>query len=717
MIEKFPYSQEKLRLCAADFNLFSKSFGQILQHKMPTSCSVSFCSGAESFRLLSETYMGAENPVSLFNQILRGEKSYGIEEGLLLVPFFVDGGCVVGVVSGADPVFLTKVAPDWLSGVLGEAEREFVLLKGARVDGLTGLLNLSNLHSLLDNARSIDNLSLILLELLPKRYSPPAVHRHITRCVSLLKKFLHDDSTLHYLGNCTFGLVLSEQKEQGENTILRSLVAYLRREGCHRVHAGGGNSGTVGADDSETAPRPGLLDAAWSALCHARKLGPFSFSNYTLLVRPEAHPLASPDRALIRKLRKQWAGRDSFCLVQFEVGQKGGCSHETLVPLLDRGRWVVHEGSVFLFLESADVKEVQQWLEKTIEAGAGQLGGKRVLAGIGRFPLLDCSRTEVVMQCRKALLHASFYDKNCAVVFDAVSLNVSGDIYFGEGNLNRAATEYRQGLRLSGGDVNLHNSLGVTLAQMNKLQAAHASFQQALSVDPDNFMSFYNLGLLEQHRGNTVAALDSFSRARQVFDDEEGQRDLLADLELQVGILSCVAGRYRQAVEQMQSWYRQNARQTGAERIFYYMGKAYSEIGDNRQSMNYLQKALRYDQFDVRAMSLLGLVYAREQQGNDIALSLCLKSVELEPAELQYKLQLAEVCFRSGMYREAKDNVYRCVRAKRTRLQAQFLLGRIYASEGKKQRAENWLAKVIAQTDDADEMHIEAEKMVLALQP
>ena len=80
-----------------------------------------------------------------------------------------------------------------------------------------------------------------------------------------------------------------------------------------------------------------------------------------------------------------------------------------------------------------------------------------------------------------------FYGKSSAAVFDAVSLNISGDIYFGDGDLAKAVKEYKRGLKCDSRDVNLHNSLGVALAMMNKLSSALQSFKKALALDERQF--------------------------------------------------------------------------------------------------------------------------------------------------------------------------------------------------------------------------------------
>jgi predicted Zn-dependent protease len=96
-----------------------------------------------------------------------------------------------------------------------------------------------------------------------------------------------------------------------------------------------------------------------------------------------------------------------------------------------------------------------------------------------------------------------------------------------------------------------------------------------------------------------------------------------------------------------------------------------------------------------KAMNLLGRVYLEEREGNEIALSLCRKSVELEPSNLRYVLYLSEVLLQCGQYREARKNLYRCLKSRDCKMEAQQLLGESYAQEGQLRRAESWFKKIM----------------------
>ena len=125
-----------------------------------------------------------------------------------------------------------------------------------------------------------------------------------------------------------------------------------------------------------------------------------------------------------------------------------------------------------------------------------------------------------------------------------------------------------------------------------------------------------------------------------------------------------------------------------------------------------MQRALQFNEFDDRAIDLLGTVYFREGEGDDIALALCRKSVELEPGNILYRCNLAEVQLQCGLLAEARANLYRCLKNKKTKVKAQVLLGRSYAGEKQHRRAGAWYEKALKQGDLILELYEEAKSGV-----
>jgi tetratricopeptide (TPR) repeat protein len=223
-------------------------------------------------------------------------------------------------------------------------------------------------------------------------------------------------------------------------------------------------------------------------------------------------------------------------------------------------------------------------------------------------------------------------------------------------------------------------------------------------------MALYNLGLGEQARNRKEEALQYLEKALQHYTPEDGGTEIVDDLTLQLGILSCELGRYAAALAYLVPWQENNNTMQSAGRVHYYLGEAYYGVKDNRKAMEALQRALRFDQLDDRAMNLLGRVYLEEGEGDEIALSLCRKSVEMEPGNLHYMLHLAEVLLQCGAPHEAMENLYRCLRNQDCKMEAQLLLGRTYMLEKQYRRAESWFLKVVSQGNDRPDLREKAEE-------
>lgn len=715
MLESFPILSDNSKLTAEDFSRFSNSYAEFLQKYFPGAKRVVFAFSVGQVEILYKDSTCVVELVSLFTQVKKGVVGYGIHAEYLMLAFDLEGGeRSVAIISGADPLFLKKVSEDWLLDKKETVEQEFLFLKQARVDSQTGLLNVSNLYSLLETYGSTEGLQLILLELTPKRASFQYSLRYLHKCATLLVNFVQADSVLHYLGQSTFALALQQNYEGERPEIESAIVSYLKKEGCHRVHIGSSFSKIPSASERESEKQihygRKLLDEAWTALCHAAKRGPFSFCEFALLAHPENHPLALPDRNLVRRLNRLWFTSETFCLVHF-CSDSAACSASRVVPAnINRGVIIPYGDDVLVYLDGAKGGEALEWAKEVIRRTDNPEKNIHVSAGVSSYPYCDFKKTEIVFNCRKALLHAGFYGQSSAAVFDALSLNISGDIYFGDGDLAKAVREYKRGLKCDNLDVNLHNSLGVALAMMNKLAPAMQSFENGLALDDKNFMALYNLGLAEQTRNRKPEALNYLEKALQYSSDEEGGSELVNDLTMQLGKLSCEIGKYEDALSYLVPWRLQNKNAQSAGRVHYYLGEAYHGLKDNRKAMESLQRALRFDELDDRAMNLLGRVYLEEGEGDEIALSLCRKSVELEPSNLRYLLYLAEVLLQCGSSHEAREYLYRCLKNRDCKVEAQFFLGESYAREEQYRRAKNWFEKVLAQENCRKDLRVKAKR-------
>jgi tetratricopeptide (TPR) repeat protein len=111
--------------------------------------------------------------------------------------------------------------------------------------------------------------------------------------------------------------------------------------------------------------------------------------------------------------------------------------------------------------------------------------------------------------------------------------------------------------------------------------------------------------------------------------------------------------------------------------------------------MSWLQRAARFDEFDADVLSLLGEIYLDNNEGEQIALKLCEKSIELNPLPALFHLRLARAQVRCGYLDAARDTLRSCIRNKSTKGAAWFQMGLIYWKLGQKMRASHWFSKVL----------------------
>ncbi|WP_457577212.1 tetratricopeptide repeat protein [Desulfomarina sp.] len=709
--KKFPLASGNQGLVKKDFLRFSKAFADILLEKVVTAEHLDFIVGEKQLKDQFSDESCLNELVGIFRQVVEDGRRIGKVDNFLFLPFVLsDQSVITALFSGLDPLFLRRVTEDWLFDVRREAKRSFLLLKQARIDDLTGLFNLSNLYSLLDTFSSARNIQLLVVEIPGKSMTFQAASRHLHRCVETLRAFVPERAILHHLGNSIFAVVTNRDHKAGNTGLAASLVAYLKREGFKKVHIGTTCSTT---GDIEGKKGKNFLDEAWTALWVARKRGPYGFCDFDLLAHPEAHPLVRPHEGLLRKLRRLWRQSERFFLIYFRSDEKCFSIVSDMKVLIDRGECIPVDNDLLVFLDGENDVKVLQWTENVLESYRKIKKGNTVSAGICGFPYADFKKGEIPYNCLKALEHSSFYGDCSATLFNAVSLNISGDIFFGDGDLVQAVKEYKRGLLCDAENVNLYNSLGVTYALMNRHKQAEECFKKGLELDADNFMALYNLGLGELEKGRREEAITFFRQALGCGIDETLDQSVREDLCIQIGVLSSETGNYQEGLDFLLPLYESFSGSGRADRIVYHIGLCHYGLGSASEAMMWLQKALRIDEFDHRALNLLGKVYFENGEGAEVALSLCRKSVELRPDLLGYRIVLARIQIHCGLFQEAKEVLKPCLKDKRFLVETRILLAGCCLEIGHERRALNWFNKIAEQEGKQFEEYVVLSRNLL----
>ncbi len=692
-MSSFPSIFRNKPLCENDFRRFSLLFSRILRNKIPTGSEIRFIlRGSNQLQSPEEPYLKKAIEQTLL-QAEQNPDAVSVHNDGFLLPFSTIDGLVVAAVLGVDPFIVKKADLGWLIDVRNSALSEFAVLKHERIAWNTDLLNMDNLRDLLEILNDTDDFILMLVELYPKARSSKEAILYARKSALSLVNFSENRFWVHDLGHGLFALIAESKEFVPHFGAL--LLSWLRKDGFPRVHIG--YSRKKSADVVCSAPQS-LFDQAWNALQTARKRGPFSFCDFALLDHPEQHPLRRPSRSLVAKFSRRWRDSNRFALVQFQVDKALAGKVSSCLDSFVEDRGVDEKKDLYVFLDGMTLKKAQKWTKgKMLEMKIPK--GEPFLVGIGVYPYADFSKTEILYNCRRAIRHAAFFGSGSVAVFDAVSLNISGDIFYGEGDLASAVREYRRGLVCDADNINLLNSLGVAYAMMEKHRLAHQCFSKVLAIDPDNFMALYNLGLGEKLLGMRESAVTRFERAMTVLPRDSEYMESINDLQFQMGNLYCLTQSFEKAVDVLLPWYRKAEGTKKAGYACRLLGKSYYGMKNNTEAMVWLQRALQFDGFDAEVMGILGEVYLDQGEGDEIALSLGEKSVELDPIDVRLKLRLAKSQKACGKYEAARATLRPCLKKRETKAEAQLLNGLIYRKEGRLQKATSWFTKVTNRDD------------------
>lgn len=595
---------------------------------------------------------------------------------------------------------LYGMPPVWFDEQSHIISREFHLLKQSCQDPATGLVNGFHLRGELESlvrseaeAPSSAPATLALLEVYPRTRDADRSLRYIVRAGSCLASMLGEDMHLHHLGAGIFGLLwygvdMEQARQLGESLLLR-----LKRENFVTAHLG---ITTVTPHDPQESGLPEqLLEQAWQALHTARLRGPFSLCGHVTAQDIESHPFRKTPESALRKLRSLYRGKSQFSLVLLRMDQEPASNHFTkrLRTLVGQEKDLVllNQREAFLFLDGLDGEAARVWL-KEFRKKMESIGGSSFSMGVATFPFRDFKKSAMPLNCRKALQHAAFYGPDSLAVFDAVSLNISGDVYYNEGDLVKAMGEYRQGLLLEPDNVNILNSMGVASIQLNRSKVARACFQKALAIEPGNFMALFNLGFICLESKQDAEALALWERALSV----DGEHP---DLLQHLGMLYCRLGRYvesREVLEHCDKMIKKNPHQGGEPMVVArWLGRACEALGENAFAIGAYQRAVSGNPRDAGSLSRLGCLYALEKQGQDIALSLCGQAVELDVGKAAHWYRYGLVQSLGQDQEGAMQSLAECLRIDPRQKEASLLLGSIFELQGKPGKARRLYGKVL----------------------
>jgi tetratricopeptide (TPR) repeat protein len=699
----FPFDFSAKPLAEADIALFAAEFADIVSFFLP--CRQVHFAGPHAGGELPPAWRAG---VEMVRHELKPVVDGGEEECLYLPLWSGDALFCVAILDNPPGTYR-----DCASSLLLEKSRlisaEMARIKPYALDPVTGLpgvrLLARRLQALLPAAEPVAEgavpFSLLLVEIHPRARDAEQAMTAIARSGAFLDSLIGHLFTPCHLGGGIFGLLWQGLGVEQTMKMAEMLLRWLKREGFTRSRIG-----IRSFAPPETAVSAGeFLGQGWEALRIARQRGPFALCSYQAVSARASHPLCPLPAKVLSRLRKLWRESSRFALVLLHADRPGAAAPGPALPAALAAPLVeVNGGEAFVYLDGADQRAAEAWCRDFQALAAG---GTSFSLGIALFPHHGFKKAEVAANCRKALLHTGFFGPGSMTAFSAVSLNISGDIYYNEGDLARAAREYRLGLQLDPQNINLLNSLGVTLAQMNLYRRAIPLFREALRLDPDNFMALFNLGFACLASNEEEAALENFEKAL-------AQRDNNFDLLLQLGKLYCRAGRFADAVRVLHKGEQVapgGVRDISHGAVHRFLGEAYKGLGKNDRAMACLQKAARHNPRDAAALSMLGELYFLERQGDEIALALCRQAAELADDDWRHWSRLSAVLLGQGDTDSALTAIRRALALAGKNSQLLIRLAEIYEKRGRSGPA----AKVYGRILRREPQNAEAARRLAAL--
>ncbi len=595
---------------------------------------------------------------------------------------------VVAVIIGGPPTLYAN-SPSWFIERGRQVRRELRLIKTWSMDPMSGLLNAAHLRQkinlltdqeasrpdwLLPPADQEAEDQLLLIEIAHRGQDASQALANISRTGAYLDSLLGGISSLHHLGAGIFALPCPGTNEPEAQKLGYSILRKLKRHNIVKAHIGIAPLSPMEQKiKAETDCLP--LSQAWQALRTAKKRGAFALCS-SAAQSPENNQLPPIAPATMSALKNIWRGVNQFSIILLKRDiVRDTPFPERVLSLVGADAVAIPAGTekCIIYLAGLDERETEQWAHN-LSSRLKKLQLGTFSQGMACYPCPGFKKIDIPMNAEKALAHASFYSPGAITSFDSVSLNISGDIYYNEGDINSAIQEYRLGLNLNPENINLLNSLGVIYAQIERYRKAIPLFEQITAIKPRDFMALFNLGFAHLRGTDNVTALKYFEKALTVDDS-------CFDLLLQLGQLYCAQGQYKKAIkvlrrakgeavghtrEDNHPWeycepWLESGNDLGHDQVYRYLGQALRGEGQYREAITCLQRAIASNNRDALSLSMLGELYAMEKQGINIAVDLCRQAVEINNEEAGNWQRLAWVLSEAGTIDEAIDAVRRAL--------------------------------------------------------
>jgi tetratricopeptide (TPR) repeat protein len=307
------------------------------------------------------------------------------------------------------------------------------------------------------------------------------------------------------------------------------------------------------------------------------------------------------------------------------------------------GIWGLVDSSLYgVFLGEKKAPECLNLIQK-FQKDLKKQTDKTASAGIAECAKLNDKPAEMLTRAIKALDHASFFGPDSAVIFDAVSLNISGDKLFDKGDIKGSMREFKQALKLDPSNINVHNSLGVCFGLSGDYEKAKREFNTVIKLDSTEVMSWYNLGFTHMLEGNRQQALDLFLKADAINPD-------VFEIAFQTGRLLMELSQPEKGKKFLERAARLEPQSAA---VFRYLGECYASIGRKDDAIAAYKKAIKQNPSDAASLSALGCLFDEQGENPEISMMFCQESVTLSPENGLFRYRLGQLYFKQNLLDDA----------------------------------------------------------------
>ena len=296
-------------------------------------------------------------------------------------------------------------------------------------------------------------------------------------------------------------------------------------------------------------------------------------------------------------------------------------------------------GSIFPETNGSEGLEIARDIQNRLAEKAGQ----SVTIGIASYPIITFKKSEMIDNARKALDHAAFFGPGSAVAFDGVSLNISGDKLYANGDIQGAIDEFKRALLIDPANVNVHNSLGVCYGLQGEYESAIEEFKAVASIDPGEYMAMFNLGLVHALKKQPERALEFFLNADKINGD-------VYEVAFQSGKLFFELGHLEEAKPFLE---RAAKLDPHSGSVYRYLGDCYAAANLAQEAISAYKKAIRHNPHDAASMSALGCLFDDQGENSEITLMFCQESVGLSPENGLFRYRLGRLYFKQNRLDDA----------------------------------------------------------------